>query len=209
MRFLTPRNQKHAGNPAGISRGHVRIVNPWARRKAYHNSLVHDQFISFVHATMQRWFAGTSTSPKLYQDSKGFHNRTCIGVARPYVYINGLKHANKTHTANASRIAQGQVPNICESHIKHMLEKGVSLRSHIHATAYNFKDQCAVSRCSFLSRCICDLGHLRETFVTRKCAFYASPAARPYFAKITPYVWRDVNDFANATHVNHKENATG
>ena len=36
--------------------------------------------------------------------------------------------------------------------------------------------------------------------------FYVSPAVRPYFAKIRPYLWLDVNDFANATQVNHKKN---
>ena len=35
--------------------------------------------------------------------------------------------------------------------------------------------------------------------------FYFSPAVRPYFAKIRPYLWLDVNDFANATQVNHKK----
>ena len=35
--------------------------------------------------------------------------------------------------------------------------------------------------------------------------FYVSPAVRSYFAKIRPYLWLDVNDFANATQVNHKK----
>ena len=47
------------------------------------------------------------------QWSKGFYNRARLGLARAYAYINGFKHANKTHIPDISRNCRYRLFSLC------------------------------------------------------------------------------------------------